>query len=193
MSFYEVTADPYCYEGTEVLINIPGIRNAEELEAFELEATLLRSGEPLEIDTLSAIAYQNIHQHLFQDVYAWAGEYRSVRISKGGNAFCYPENIESEMQRLFSGLEKDKFYQGNSPQVFAEKTAYLLSTLNAIHPFREGNGRVQHSFLSILASKAGYFLNWEKMEPQVFKQAVIETFNGSEAPVTQLIYNMLEE
>ena len=52
---------------------------------------------------LGAAHYRAIHRHLFQDVFAWAGKLRTVRIAKGGSMFCYPEHIEGEMHKLFGG------------------------------------------------------------------------------------------
>ncbi|WP_441239339.1 Fic family protein [Bradyrhizobium sp. 930_D9_N1_4] len=44
--------------------------------------------------------YRAIHRHLFQNVYDWSGNIRTVRILKGGSMFCYPERIDREMSKL---------------------------------------------------------------------------------------------
>jgi cell filamentation protein len=67
------------------------LKTRAELDAFEAEITFQRSTEPLPAGKLDDKHYRAIHRHLFQDVYEWAGKPRSVRISKGGNPFCYPE------------------------------------------------------------------------------------------------------
>src|SRR3546814_7317455 len=85
--------------------------------------------------------------------YDWAGEYRNVRTSKGGNTFCLPEFIESEMAKLFHALSEKNYLKGLTPADFVKQAAWFLSELNAIHPFREGNGRVQLAFLDILRSE----------------------------------------
>jgi cell filamentation protein len=90
---YEAINDPYCYPGTTVLKNLRGLRGAAAVERFEAVMTAQRADEPLPNGRLSGRHYRVIHHHLFQDVYAWAGKFRSVRISKGGNVFCYPEHI----------------------------------------------------------------------------------------------------
>ncbi len=97
---YTAIADPYCYAGTSVLKNIPGIRDQAALEAFEAIATAQRADEPLPPGRLSVTQYRAIHRHLFQDVFAWSGKFRTVRINKDGSAFCYPENIAREMNAL---------------------------------------------------------------------------------------------
>src|SRR5262245_28163996 len=99
---YEVTRDPYCYAGTTVLKNIPGLRDAVALERFEAIATAQRSDEPFPFGRLSVAHYRAIHRHLFQDVYEWAGQYRTVRISMGDSMFCYPEHIPAQMRALFA-------------------------------------------------------------------------------------------
>ncbi|MGE0628783.1 MAG: Fic/DOC family protein [Hyphomicrobiaceae bacterium] len=94
---YEAFDDPYCYKGTDVLKNRLGTRDPVILEAFELEMTTLRAEEPLPNGRFGAAHYRAIHRHMFQDVYAWAGQYRTVRTGKGGKWFCYPEHIPQQM------------------------------------------------------------------------------------------------
>ncbi len=105
---------------------------------------------------LSVTHYKRLHYHLFQDVYSWAGKFRTVRISKKDSMFCYPENISGEMNILFDKLRQEKHLKSLELKIFAHKAAHFLAELNAIHPFREGNGRTQLAFLTILASQAGH-------------------------------------
>jgi cell filamentation protein len=139
---YHSTPDPYCYPGTAVLKNRANIRDQDELDAFEHEAMLQRAEEPYPAGRLSVSHFKAIHRHLFQDVYAWAGRFRTVRISKGGSMFCYPEHIGAEMHRLFYQLKQDHYLTGLGREEFARKGAHFLAEVNAIHPFREGNGRL---------------------------------------------------
>jgi cell filamentation protein len=53
-----------------------------------------------------------------------------------------------------------------------------LGDLNAIHPFRDGNGRVQLSFLHLVALRAGHPLQFERLEPEPFMRAMIQSFDG---------------
>ena len=105
--------------------------------------------------------YLAIHKHLFQDVYDWAGNIRTVRISKDGSPFCFPENVESQMKSLFGDLAKARHLRGLSADDFATKAAHFLAVLNAIHPFREGNGRTQLTFLTLLAERPGIRSTWK--------------------------------
>jgi cell filamentation protein len=98
---YEVQDDIYCYRGTTVLRNKLDLKDSAKLADFEAEITDQRSSEPLPEGALDYAHYKAIHHHLFQDVYDWAGKPRTVRISKGGNPFCYPEHIDKQMNHLF--------------------------------------------------------------------------------------------
>lgn len=138
---YDAVVDPYCYPGTTVLRNLLDIRDQAHLNEFENALTAQRSDEALPVGRLSVTHYAAIHHHLFQDIYAWAGRFRTVRIAKDGSAFCYPENIANEMKQLFGVLKQKRHLQMLSLERFANEAAAFLSTLNAIHPFREGNGR----------------------------------------------------
>jgi cell filamentation protein len=153
---YQVEDDPYCYPGTTVLKNLLGLTKQAELDAFEAEITDQRAREPLPAGRLSFTHYRAIHHHLFQDVYPWAGKLRTVRIAKGGSSFCYPEYINREMTKLFTVLAMQQQFRGLDKVVFAAKATHFLAELNAIHPFREGNGRAQLSFLVVLAERAGH-------------------------------------
>ena len=107
---YEAAGDPYCYKGTSVLRNIPGFRDHERLERFETVMVAERARESLPRGALTIGHYRSVHRHLFQDVYRWAGRYRSVRIHKEGSTFCYPEHIPGQMKALFSRLREAEFY-----------------------------------------------------------------------------------
>ena len=78
---------------------------------------LQRAEEPYPVGRLSINHFRAIHRHLFQDVYAWAGRFRTVRISKGGSMFCYPEHIRAETRRLFDQL-KHRPPQGRGEVLF---------------------------------------------------------------------------
>jgi cell filamentation protein len=95
---YDAFDDPYAYPGTTVLKNLLDLKDQDTLDAFEVEISTLRAEEPLPEGNFDPGHYCAVHHHLFQDVYDWAGQYRTVRTSKGGNAFCYPENIRAQIR-----------------------------------------------------------------------------------------------
>jgi cell filamentation protein len=190
---YDAVADDYCYPGTTVLKNKLDLTDADELGAFEAEVSDARADEELPAGDLNFAHFKAVHGHLFQDVYDWAGEIRTVRMSKGGNPFCFPENIENQANLLFGQLKKDKFLAGLEAEGFAEKAAHFLSDLNVIHAFREGNGRTQLSFFLLLAEQAGYPIDLEDLDPEAFLNAMIASFHGDEAPLAALIQALIKD
>ncbi|MBI5323438.1 Fic family protein [Bradyrhizobium sp.] len=189
---YDAVADDYCYPGTTVLKNKLDLRSAEELAAFEAEVSDARADEELPAGNLDYEHFKSIHRHLFQDVYDWAGEPRTVRISKGGSMFCFPENIEAEATKLFTGLRRNGFLRGLDLKDFAERSAHFLAVLNAIHAFREGNGRTQLSFFLLLADQAGYALTLQELDPGAFLAAMVASFDGDEAPLAAIIKQLID-
>ena len=184
---YAATSDPYCYPGTTVLINCLGLRDQAKLDAFEAEVSAERAAQPLPAGRMSYAHYRAIHRHLFRDVYDWAGKIRTVRISKGGSAFCYPEYINTEMRRIFLRLATEKYFRELDARGFAKRAAHFMTGLNAIHPFREGNGRTQLSFLVELAERAGHPIPLDDLDATAMLNAFVASFAGDEQPLRDLI------
>src|SRR5262249_10917953 len=151
-----------------------------------------RADEELPAGNLDFAHFKAVHGHLFQDVYDWAGKIRTVRMSKSGNPFAFPDNIENEANKLFIQLKNDKFLEGRSIRLLAEQSAHFLYELNAIHAFREGNGRTQLSFFLLLAEQAGHPVSLERFDPDAFLDAMITSFNGDEAPLAAIIEKLVE-
>ncbi len=160
-------SDPFKYPSTYVLKNIPGLRDPAALDAFEYEADALRSNH-LRIqriaDTFDLAHLKAIHQQLFQDVYAWAGETRTVNISKNGTQFAQAAFIDSSMAKIAADLAEEKHLTGLDRPDFIARLAHHFAELNAVHPFREGNGRATREFLAQLAHSAGYRLDQTHIE-----------------------------
>jgi cell filamentation protein len=94
------------------------------------------------------------------------------------------------MRGLFSQLARQKHLRGLEPTTFAAKAAHILGELNAIHPFREGNGRAQMSFLVALATRAGHPLDQSRLEPSEMLDAMVRSFGGDEQPLSTLIRHL---
>jgi len=189
---YESTPDPYCYPGTTVLKNRLGITDQPALDAFEAMITAQRADEPLPRGRLGYAHYRAIHRHLFQDVFDWAGKLRTVRIAKAGSMFCYPEYIDAGMSKLFEGLHADDHFRHLSADDFARRAAHFLAELNAIHPFREGNGRAQLTYLTLLAIRAGHRLDLTIMDAPAMLEAMVASFKAGECPLAALIAGLIE-
>jgi cell filamentation protein len=152
---YDAIDDPYTYENSTVLINKLELRDQSDLDDFEAEISSARANEPLPEGKLDFAHYCAVHRHLFQDIYEWAGIPRTVRMSKQRNPFCFPEHIAAQATKLFADLKAKKYLENLPAKEFAENAAHFLAELNAIHAFREGNGRTQLSFFLPAGRSAG--------------------------------------
>jgi cell filamentation protein len=188
---YDATDDPYTYKNSTVLVNKLDLRNQDELDDFETEITNARAGEPLPEGNLDFAHFCAVHHHLFQDVYDWAGTPRTVRIFKQGSAFCFPEHIHGHAAKLFAELRTRDYLKNLSAKEFAEHAAHFLAELNAIHVFREGNGRTQLTFFALLADRAGQSLDLEKLDPDAMLHAMIASFDGDESELTKVIEELI--
>ncbi|WP_065755405.1 Fic/DOC family protein [Bradyrhizobium paxllaeri] len=188
---YDAIEDPYTYKNSTVLVNKLDLRSQDELDAFEAEISSARAEEPLPDGSMDFAHYKAIHHHLFQDVYQWAGQVRTVRIAKGGNPFCFPENIEDQANKLFDGLRSADYLHNLDALTFASQAAHFLAELNAIHAFREGNGRSQLTFFALLADHAGHPLKIEKLKPDEMLAAMIASFDGDERKLGSVIYGLI--
>ena len=180
---YDSFEDPYCYKNSFVLKNKAGHRDAGALETLELDMQMIRAAEPLPTGTFDTGHYRAVHRHLFQDVYRWAGRYRTVRIAREGAMFCYPEFIAAQMDALFQAILKAPFVVGASQADFVRDATRFLGDLNAIHPFRDGNGRTQLSFLFLLGERAGHHLDMTRIRAEPMLAAMVKSFQGRLGPL----------
>ena len=92
---------------------------------------------------------------------------------------------------IFSALAAEKYLVNLEPKVCASRLAHYLSEINAIHPFREGNGRVQRLFISQLAEHAGYSLDYSSLDQAVLYPVMQASFLGNEQPLSDLIFKII--
>ena len=188
MSRYD-GSDHYAYPDTQVLRNKADIRDQVALDAFEADATAVRMLELIEAPIQGTFDLRHlcdVHHPLFQDVYDWAGEIRTVDISREGSRFASFAQIESYLGRELSRLASEDFLRGLEPDRLIARLTHYMSEINAVHPFREGNGRVQRFFCSQLASQAGYFIDFETVDQARMYEAMIASFNGDETQLAVL-------
>jgi len=187
----------YCYAGTNILKNKLNIQDMQELQDAEREITSLRTAEFLNkfVNTaydLDLAFLKEIHRFIFQDVYTWAGEFRTVDIAKG-NMFCRSVFIEEQLTKIFSNLKAENDLTELPKDQLAERLAHYLGELNAVHPFREGNGRVQRIFISLLALKNGYHLQFSKITREDMLRASDEAFHLRYEFMEELMKNILDD
>jgi cell filamentation protein len=187
-----VSDDPYVFPGTDVLRNMRGIRDGSELEEFEARLTFVRS---LQLGSMTISGEYELahlrafHRHLFAGLYEWAGELRTVVLAKT-DLFCLPEHIESYGAEIFGELADEDRLRGLDREPFIDRLAQFLGDVNALHPFRDGNGRAQRAFFAQLASDAGYRLDWQLVNPQDNIDASVAAMQGDEAPMRDLLDNV---
>ena len=147
----------YTYPDSTVLVNKQNITNIEEAYRNEHLFVTRRLAdlrlEPIHVYSMSDILA--IHNYLFQDVYAWAGQYRKVNISKSGNPFMPIQSFntaETHMNNLIHSYHQT----ANSKDEIIMHLSEILDNLNYFHPFREGNGRTQREVIRSLALSKGY-------------------------------------
>jgi cell filamentation protein len=190
---YEKTAD-YCYKGTDVLINKLNITNDEDLFNAERELVSLRTYELNEKPLKGNFDFKHlkdIHKYLFQDVYRWAGDIRNCNIAKQ-DLFCLTEHIESFGNDVFNKLKKEKFFVGYDNQVTLDKLVELFADINALHPFREGNGRSQREFIEELAKINGIDLDLTQVPKMDMIIASHEAINGHTDKLHKLFISNVE-
>ncbi|WP_462189140.1 Fic/DOC family protein, partial [Frankia sp. CcWB2] len=119
-------SDPYCWPGTECLRNRLDIHDPDELADIEQQISGLRYAElgasllPGAYDTEHL---RRFHRMLFQDIYRWAGEIRTVNLAKDGHPFCRALFVEGQLYDLFSGLAEDRHLVGLKRESFVLRFA----------------------------------------------------------------------
>jgi len=178
--------DPYVYPGTDVLQNKLGIKEARKLQDAEKKLVALRHKMGLPPGRFDYPHLKAIHKHLFQDIYAWAGCERTVNISKGNSLFALASFIATAMDKQMALLCAENYLYGLDRQPFAKRAAYHYVELNAIHPFRDGNGRTLRAFFSALAQKAGHDLDWTRVDRTQWLMASEAGHHGNTLPMEQV-------
>ncbi len=185
---YGVNQDPYCYPGTDVLINLLDIQNQEELSeaeaAFSAERYRIYQAQELFLESFNLKHLQQLHHHLFQDLFSWAGQIRTVDITKDSTRFCTYTRIPVESNKLISNIPQLSTIKETSELL--ENIADLFCELNLIHPFREGNGRAQRFFFEELMFVLGYEVTWPQISKKEWIEANIAGINMDLEPLKRI-------
>lgn len=155
--------ESYLYPDGRTLVNLFDIRDIDKLHEAERLATRERTSTldlSIDLKSLSVEHFKNLHQHLFQDVYAWAGDLRVVNMKKGGMVFEDYRYLEKGLNDLVNEIKNADLRQMSTDE-FVEHGHKWFMQANFLHPFREGNGRVQRIFITQLANHIGIELNFD--------------------------------
>jgi cell filamentation protein len=182
-------SDPYVYPGTRTLKNRFGIADPVELDRVERRLSVARSRQGVPAGAFDLAHLQAIHRHLFQDVYDWAGEIRTVEIHKGAQQFQFRQYIHTGMADVYRRPVRFRFLTGLSRREFAEHAAVIMGDINYVHPFREGNGRTQLQYLCLLAEHAGHPIDLVRLDSRCW----IEASQTSHAADYELMARLIEQ
>lgn len=170
----------YCYPDSSVLRNKFNITDGDEFLKVETECASIRLLELQMHPVQGKFDFKHlcaIHRRIFQDIFTWAGKPRTVDIAKG-NLFCRAQFIDSYAQDVFSAYFRDCESVKDNETEFIHRFAYHYADLNALHPFREGNGRSQREFARELCYKCGYIFDVTVTNHEEMVNASIQSFNG---------------
>ena len=112
---------------------------------------------------------------------------RTIDIGKGGSQFARHAYIVSAAAPIFQQLAKENHLAGLDAATFSDCAAHYLGELNALHPFREGNGRAQREFISHLAHANGFYIAWESVSQGDMLDAAIQSFSGDTRKLAAII------
>lgn len=158
---------------TGILKNLVGATTQARLDKIEGDLVPVRALR-LETDppepTRDLTELRAIHRFLFSPMYGWAGELRTVDIRKNaeGAGFFVPVSmIERAVGFVANELHEDNYLRGMNRETFVARLAYHYDQLNYIHPFREGNGRMQRWYWGRIALDAGWQLSWLEVTGEI--------------------------
>lgn len=171
----------YCYPNSYVLKNKLNISDSVALNVAEREITAMKIlflKKNMVKGNFDLNHLQKIHFLIFSDIYDWAGQLRTVDISKG-NVFCRSMYLESCANDIFRKLKKDNYLLTFQRDEIPHKLAYYLGEINVIHPFREGNGRTQRLFIEYLAGINGFNIDFSSVTEHDMIKASALAFGGN--------------
>lgn len=191
--------DDYIYPGTNVLRNKQGITDQKELRDFERGVTAVRIAElrerPIRGD-YGLPHLQAIHQHIFRDVYDWAGSVRTIDIAKGPagdrTIFAFREDIPVQAGMIKSAIADAGYLRGLNREQHATNMAQIYARLNDLHPFREGNGRATRELMSQLAKESGRSLDFDRVNKPDWDRAAKLASRGDIDPVREVFLRITD-
>ncbi len=186
------SSDPYLDRSAGVLRNRLGLTDRDELRQAEADFvdSRLLGWNGLTNKTFDASHLSAIHRHLFQDVYEWAGLFRTVGIGKAGpDGFWPSDTLAARATKIFDRLRAGLLMSATvDDATFLREIASLYLDINQLHPFREGNGRTQRVFLNDVAAISNRVIDWRLISRDQNDEACAATLaTQSSAALEQLL------
>lgn len=191
---YEARNSIYCYPNTNILKNRLNIQDPIVLNDYEkriVSLKLIALHKKGITGSFDISHFVSIHKFLFEDIYPFAGQFRSENIAKDNFSFAEFQYIPSELDRLFTQLKDSNFLKDFDKEKLSNALAYYWAELNVLHPFREGNGRTTREFLRQLSLKNGYEFDIHNVSSKDLLNASIRSIID-ETELACLIYKSLE-
>ncbi|HEC30608.1 MAG TPA: hypothetical protein ENI66_01170 [Candidatus Yonathbacteria bacterium] len=130
-----------------------------------------------------------IHRFFLGTLYSWAGKIRTIDISKEGMLFAPIKHIDSSLKNFEKILKKNLLKEKDSIKQISEKLAIVHNEYNAIHPFRDGNGRTIRLFLDLIVWESGYEpIDWGKKKQRDYFNACIRGMSRKQKNMERIIY-----
>ena len=170
-----------CYENSTVLINKFDIRDEAQLDAVERSITsglIAKTMIEMPFENVDFKFYKNLHNYVFSDIYEWAGSVRSIDMSKKGTNFCSATKMNERAERIFLNLQTTDYLKMVPTDEFVNEFTDLYCDLNYLHPFREGNGRIQRLFLNMLLRYNNKTINFANIDKDLLMIATIKSVSG---------------
>jgi len=163
---YNSVNSRYTYPGTDIVINKLNIKSEKELKKLEtkLVSFKLASIRFEKIDIPYGVERLRwIHKYLFGDIYEFAGEYRLENITKDQFRFSEFKYIEDNIENILKNVDIEEIKKKDFDDLVIY-LSFLLTELNVLHPFREGNGRTIREFVREICYDCGYFIDWQVID-----------------------------
>jgi cell filamentation protein len=180
---------------TGLLKNLLDITEPDVLLFVESGAVTKRLQEfyenPIKIKGIDSLF--EIHKHLFQDIYSWAGMKRIVEIGKDGKQFFPTSHFDNAFRYIDQLIVEFKKIPKENKIMLSEKLVEILDNVNYLHPFREGNGRTQREFLRLLALEKDLKLNLNPPDNKsVYERYMKGTIESNVKILTELIFELID-
>lgn len=186
MPYYDF--EHYTYKNG-ILKNKFNIKDQKTLDIQEAKIVTAKLSQlaysPIKGD-FNLLHLQKIHYFIFNPIYKWAGKIRTCNLIKDDTFFTTPSRIIPELNKLFLEIKKENYLIGLNKSEFVKRLAYFLGEINVHHPFREGNGRTQRTFIKFLAESAGYEISFSNISQKDMINASIQAYKEQK-------YNLMED
>lgn len=166
-------------------IQTPSQLVAAEEEFVEARAaTLATSGVPVSYDLAGL---RSVHRHLFQDVYEWAGDLRTVQTGRRDSPdFVWFDKLEGVIEGVAETIQDTNLLRGLPSSQYPHALAYVYHWINHAHVFREGNGRTQRAFVAALARESGRRVDWTVLPAGLNDVASLKAMQGEQEPLREM-------